>query len=237
MAENFPRLIASLGLLAGLTSFTASVAAGPSLDPARLAQLARYEVLVFSDPFKDGIERGKAIGVFDATSEEVFRVATDFSKWSEYLPKVHSSKVVSRAGKVTLVALIADLPFPVGRRQVFARYTEERLPGEIYRIRFEMIHGEMRQYLGSVYIEPWARSGSGPPQTAVTYELVAEPDIAAPDSTINKAVRRSSSGFVHALRQHVNDLHRLGLLHPMQPPTVTPPDAMPRGPVTVKASP
>lgn len=235
MASKPSRVIVALAGALGLCLSIAPVAAGPTLDPSRLAQLARYEVLVFSDPFKDGIERGKAIGVFDATPEEVFRVASDFNKWSEYLPKVHSSKVVSRSGKVTLVAMTADLPWPVGRRQVFARYIEDRLPGEIYRIRFEMLHGEMRQYLGSLYIEPW--NGSGPPKTAVTYELVAEPDIAAPDSTINKAVRRSSSGFVHALRQHVNELHRLGLLHPMQPPTVAPPVALPQGPVTVKATP
>ena len=210
-----------LALLASIAlAIPTAASARPSLDHERLTQLAAYDVLVFGDPHANGIERGKAIGVFDATPEEVFRVATDYSKWKDYLPRVRGSNVLSSDGGKTIVEMIAELPWPASTEHVQARYIAEKLAGEIYRIRFEMSEGSMKQYLGAIYIEPWTAQHD---KSAVTYELVAEPDILAPKSAINKLIRRSASGFVHALRQHINELHRLGYLHPLQPkPEPTP---------------
>lgn len=203
---------------APLLLFGSSALARPSLDHDHLSQLGQYDVLVFADPAGDGLERGKAIGVFDATPEEVFRVATDYEKWKDYLPKVRGSHVVGADGRSYTVDMTADLPWPAGATDVEAKYIHEKLPGDIYRIRFDLQHGSMKKYLGAIYIEPWTTDHT---KTAVTYELVAEPDILAPKSAINKLIRRSASGFVHALRQRINDLHRLGFLHPL-PKSVTP---------------
>jgi ribosome-associated toxin RatA of RatAB toxin-antitoxin module len=186
--------------------------ARPSLDAQRLAELDRWEVLTFSDPAGGGIDRGKAIGVFEGTPEEIFRVVTDYARWPDYLPRVRAAHVAARDSTQALVEITAELPWPVGRSKVIARYTHERLAGDTYRIQFVMVTGQMKQYLGSLYIEPWA-----PGRTALTYELVAEPDVLAPRSLINRSIRRSAGGFVHALRQRVNDMHRLGLLHPQAP--------------------
>src|SRR6185503_17417618 len=108
-----------------------------------LARLAAYDVLAFTDPFQNGLERGKAIGVFDATPEEVFRVATDYAKWKDYLPRVRGSKVISQTGSQSLVEMVADLPWPAGRSSVWARYTTQKLSGGIYRIRFDLVRGSM----------------------------------------------------------------------------------------------
>jgi ribosome-associated toxin RatA of RatAB toxin-antitoxin module len=215
--------------VAGLSS---TALARPSLDSDRLSQLAQYDVLVFSDPYQGGIERGKAIGVFDATPEEVFRVATDYGKWKDYLPRVRGSNVMSAAGNQVMVETTAELPWPVGSSRVEARYTQERLGTDIFRVRFDMVTGSMKQYLGSIYIEPWS-----PGKAAVTYELVAEPDLLAPKSAINKIILRSASGFVHALRQRINELHRLGFLHPLpaRPPSPAPLQPPPLDPTSVKA--
>lgn len=226
-----PRLgLPVVGALVALLLASGAAEARPSLDPARLARLARYDVLVFADPWKDGIDRGKAIGVFDATPEEVFRVASDYARWKEYLPRVRGSEVVSTSGTASLVEMTADLPWPAGRSQVWARYVAQKLPGEIYRIRFEMVRGSMKKYLGSIYIEPFS-----PGKTALTYELVAEPDVLAPDSLINRSIRHTALGFVNALRQRVNDLHRLGYLHPLEPAQKTTPLQAPLTPDSVKA--
>jgi hypothetical protein len=186
--------------------------ARPLLDADRMGQLARYEVLTFVDPWKGGIDRGKAIGVFDATTEEVFRVATDFPHYKDFMPRVDGAEQVTRTGEGAQVVLTGELPWPAGRTWIDAEYRFTRLPGDIYRVRFEMKRGNMRQYLGSMYIEPFNDH-----QVAVTYEIVAEPDVVAPKSQINKGVRRSAASVVHAIRQRVNELHRLGLLHPIAP--------------------
>ncbi len=187
----------------------APAAARPTLDSGRLDELSHYEVLTFTDPFKNGIERGKAIGVIDATPEEVFRVATDYAKYCDFMPRVTRSTVKESARDHALVELQAELRWPAGSSRVTARYTHEKLPGDIYRVRFGMVDGSLKQYLGSLYIEPFAAG-----KTAVTYELVAEPDTLAPKSAINRGIKRSTGNFVNALRQRINDLHRLGYLHP-----------------------
>ena len=208
--------------------------ARPTLDNARLDELGRYQVLTFVDAYQAGIDRGKAIGVFDATPEEVFRVATDFAHYKDFMPRITGAEQTARAQDGAQVVLTADLPWPAGPTWIDAEYRFERLAGQIYRIRFEMRRGNMKQYLGSLYIEPWSANKS-----SVTYELVAEPNVSSPKSFINKGVRRSVASIVHALRPRVNDLHHLGLLHPFAP-QCTPALAMPAtvikpNPATLKA--
>lgn len=186
--------------LAVLLTFS-RLEARPALSPDRLTRLENYQVLVFADPTESGLERGKAIGVIDAPPREVFRVVTDFSAWPSFLPRVASAQVVSQTADGTQVDVVINLPWPVGRTLIAANYTTERLPGEIYRVRFERISGGLKQYLGTMYIEPWTTG-----KTAITYELVAEPNVHAPVSLINHGVRRSTSSFVHALRQRINAL-------------------------------
>jgi hypothetical protein len=205
------RLVAALALALPL-GFVGAAHARPQLDSERMSKLAHYDVLAFGDPFKNGLDMGKAIGVFDATPEEVFRVATDYSKWKEYLPRVRSSEVRDKKRDGATVEITLDLPWPVGNTLVTAKYSHEKLRGNIYRVKFTKVRGNLKQYLGSMYIEPWA-----PGKTAVTYELVAQPELLAPKSMINRAVQKSASGFVNALRQRINDLHQWGLLHPELP--------------------
>jgi ribosome-associated toxin RatA of RatAB toxin-antitoxin module len=201
------RSLAAGAILVG--ALTASVEARPTLDAARLGELSQYQVLVFTDPFAGGLSRGKAIGVVDATPEEVFRVATDYSKYRDFMPRITESTIKEWRQNEALVELQAALRWPAGMQTVEAKYTIEKMPGDIYRVRFNMVHGTLKQYLGSLYIEPF---GAG--KTAITYELVAEPDTIAPKSAINHGITRSAGNFVHALRQRINDLHRLGYLHP-----------------------
>jgi ribosome-associated toxin RatA of RatAB toxin-antitoxin module len=198
-----------LGCALLVSALASPAAARPTLDNARLDLLGRYEVLTFADPFRNGIERGKAIGVIDATPEEVFRVATDYAKYRDFMPRVTDSKVREASRDHVLVELHAELRWPAGASTVTARYTHEKLPGEIYRVKFEMVDGSLKQYWGTLYIEPFS-----PGKTAITYELVAEPDTVAPKSAINRGTKRATGNFVNALRQRINDLHRYGYLHP-----------------------
>jgi ribosome-associated toxin RatA of RatAB toxin-antitoxin module len=203
------RLVAALALALVVAS---SAQARPALDSERMARLSQYDVLAFGDPFKNGFDMGKAIGVFDATPEEVFRVVTDYTKWKEYLPRVRSSEVRERKHDGATVEITLELPWPVGNTLVTAKYHHEKLKGEIYRVKFQKLRGNLKQYLGSLYIEPWS-----PGKCSVTYELVAQPELLAPKSMVNRAVQKSASGFVNALRQRINDLHKWGLLHPDLP--------------------
>ena len=177
--------------------------ARPTLDSDRLAELGAYNVLTFADPSGGGIDRGKAIGVIDATPEdEVFRVVTDFTKYQEYMPRVSGVEQITRNDDSAQVMLTAvELPFPAGRTWIEVDSSLRAPHGrDLSHPLLDMKRGNMKQYLGSLYIEPWSAT-----KTAITYELVAEPNVTAPKSFVNKGVRRSVGKFVHALRQHINE--------------------------------
>lgn len=179
-----------------------------------MAELERYDVLGYSDPHNNGVERGKAIGLFDATPDEVYRVATDYSRWGEFMPKIKRSEIVAFSGADCNVALTAELKF-LGENWVEAKYHHQQ-HGDTYRVDFAMERGQLKQYLGSILVEPY-RKADGSLKSTVTFEVVAEPNGFAPRSILNRAIKRIAVNSVHALRQRVNDLHAAGLLHPNQP--------------------
>jgi ribosome-associated toxin RatA of RatAB toxin-antitoxin module len=195
-----------------LLLLTAPAFARPQLDSDHMKQLDRYDVLSFGDPFKNGFEMGKAIGVFDATPEEVFRVVTDYNRWKEYMPRVRASEVRDKKRDGATVEITLDLPWPVGKTEVTAKYHHEKQKGGSFKVSFAKLKGNLKQYLGTMYIEPWS-----PGKSAVTYQVMAQPELLAPKSMINRSLQKTASGFVNALRQRVNDLHKFGLLHPELP--------------------
>lgn len=218
--RNATRVFLVAGLLLGAN---ARANARPQLPATENDRLVRYDVLSYGDPHKGGIDRAKAIGLFDATPDEVFRTATDYNHWAEFMPKIKRSEIIAWSGNDFTVSTTAELKF-LGESWLEATYHHEHLPGEVYRVRFEMVRGQMRQYLGSILIEPYVIHGQT--KAALTFELVAEPNLYAPKGLLNRAIKRMASNSVHALRQRVNDLHALGLLHPNLPPqpiVTTPP--------------
>ncbi|MSP61705.1 MAG: hypothetical protein EXR72_15495 [Myxococcales bacterium] len=221
-------------VVAGL-AIAGAAEARPALPPEGLDRLAHYQVLTFADPGGGGINRGKAIGLFDATPDEVFRVASEYERYPEFAPRVIASRVVERQSESrAFVILTTDLPWPVSNAWVYAQFEHDRLGPDVYRIRFWQIHGSMKRYAGSIFIEPWAKwKGGG--TSAVTYELLAEPDSSAPKRLINSRVQDAVAKYIHALRQRINQLRQAGRIHPQLPPepTLASPLAGPRQPKTV----
>lgn len=216
-------------LLAVLAS---PASARPVLPGDGLARLDRYDVLTFTDPAGDGMRKGKAIGVFDAMPDEIFRVLTEYERYPEFTPQVVATQVVDRQGDDrALVSLATRFPWPVRDAWVLAQFEHQQRGDGTYRIRFWQVRGTMRRYAGDVLIEPWSSSRS-----SVTYELLAEPHARLSRRYINNRISDAAGRYVHALRQRVNELHRAGLLHPLAPPnpSLVSPLTGPRAPLDAK---
>ena len=214
--------------------FMGQAVARPVLAGDGMARLDRYDVLSFTDPIPDGLKKGKAIGVFDATPEEIFRVITEYEHYNSFIPRVVSSQVIDRHGDTSaFVFLLTDLPWPVRDAWVLAQFEHEQLGANTYRIRFWQIRGSLRRYAGSALIEPWAGNKS-----AVTYELIIEPDMRASHHFINGRIEQVTALYLHSLRQHINNLHHAGMLHPLvsPDPALVSPLAGARQPVPVDQS-
>ncbi len=213
------RLPFALALALGGLALPPGAALGrPAVGADGLERLGRRQVLTYTDPGSNGINKGKAIGVFDATPDEVFRVVTDFEHYQDFAPRVVAARVVDRQGPDrALVWLASDLPWPVSKAWVTAQFEYDRIAPDVYRIRFHQLQGSMRRYEGSIYIEPWTKWKNGG-TSVVTYELLAEPDSMAPRRLINARLEEVVAKYVHFLRQHINELRRAGRLHPELPP-------------------
>jgi ribosome-associated toxin RatA of RatAB toxin-antitoxin module len=226
---HFPRTLGLLLAVSGVAS------ARPAFSPDGTQRFAHYEVITSGDPAGGGIVKARAVGLLDATPDEVFRVATDYARYVEFAPRVVSADVVDRQGdQRALVMMKTNLPWPVSAAWVYAQFETDHLGPDSYRIRFWQLKGSLKRYFGSILIEPWQKwKGGG--TTAITYELLAEPDTSAPRYLINGRVEQAASKYVHALRQRINDLRRAGRIHPSLPPdpNLGSPTAGPKRPARV----
>jgi ribosome-associated toxin RatA of RatAB toxin-antitoxin module len=199
----------------GVALLGLSAEARPRLDDRRMGQLSRYDVLLFSDPAGGGLYRHKAIGVFDASPEDVFKVATTYERYSEYMPRVTQSQIVWQSGELSMVYLAADLPWPLSNAWIYARFQHDPQYDQTFRVRFAMVRGNLLRYEGSLLIEPF---GDG--RTAVTYELLAQPDSRLPRALLQSTIGRGAANFVHCLRGRINALLHKGLLHAPSRPRI-----------------
>lgn len=208
-------------LIAALLAMSRMAMALPALPAQRVEQLGRYDVLLLSEPAGAGLMRHQAIGVFDASPEQVLGVATNVDQYRSYIPGIAASKTLWQGPTEREVVLEADLPWPLRNLWVQARLEVERedIGPHTYRVRFDLVRGNMLRYEGSILIEPF---GEG--RTAVTYEILALPDLRLPRSWLQHAAGRGARTFVHALRSRVNHLHRQGLLQPSLARAISPRD-------------
>lgn len=218
-----PRRCCATGAFLAATLAAALLAAPahavPTLPAAPLARLARFDVLGFHFPSEYGVDVSKAIALFDATPDEVFRTVTDYERMPDFVPRLTEARVLERSDRQhAVVALRSDLPWPVRDAWVDAEFETESLPGEVYRVRFWQVRGSMLRYSGYLLIEPWSATQDGKLRSTVTYELLAEPDTFLPRSVLNHKLREVAPLFVNALRARIDELHRTDRLHPRQPP-------------------
>ena len=201
-------------LLAVLSLGPVPSQARPVLDAQQTERLSRYEVVLQSEPLGAGSQHHRAVGIIDFPAESVFRVVTSYDRYSEYMPRVLASHVVSQSEGHALVSMEAMLPWPLANVWVFARYQtdgfQDDMDRQAYRVRFTMLRGNMLRYEGLLLLEPY---GEG--RTMVTYELLAEPDTRMPKSWVQRAIARGASNFVHVLRTRVTQCQRL--LRPLPP--------------------
>lgn len=198
----------SLAALLALVVAARSAEARDGLVP-RLAQLMRYDVIRSSEPAGDGLLRHRAQGVFDAAPEDVFRVVTSYGTYSEYMPRILDSRVAWQ-GTDAIVALTADMPWPMPNLWVEARFQHDSPALDRYRVRFSLIRGNVLRYEGSLFIEPCPMDES---KSLVTYELVTQLDTGLPRGWLQGMVGRGVYNFVHYVRGRVNLLQRQGVLH------------------------
>ncbi|MCS6912750.1 MAG: SRPBCC family protein [Myxococcales bacterium] len=202
------RAVGWLPLLVVVDATLGATAVGhPSLDPQQRELITRYEVVLQSKKIAPGLQRHRAMGLFDAPAGDVFRVATSYERYSEYIPRISASYTVWQGTQEAVVVFEADMPWPLVDAWVHVRVQHDHPRRGSYRMRFAMVRGSVHRCEGSLLVEPF---GDG--RSLVTYELLALPDSLLPHPWVQGIMGRAAVLFVHFLRSRVNRLQQQGLL-------------------------
>src|SRR5258708_25373229 len=96
--------------------------ARPLLDEQRLLRLERWDVVSFTDPAGSGAQRHRAVGMFNASPEAIFKVATDYEQYTSYIPRLIGSHVMWQGADQALGMLEAELPWPLRNSWSYAPF-------------------------------------------------------------------------------------------------------------------
>ena len=222
-ADTIPLFVRCLSSARGWRSCSSSLAvlgrglgAAPARPRAPWPGSADYDVLAFNDPFKNGIERARPSASSTPRPKRSSASPPTTPSGRTICRACAAPTCVDRRGDGAIVEITPDLPLAGRHDAVPARYTTRSSPATSTACASPCA-GRLKQYLGSMYIEPWTRHD----KTRRHLRAGRRARHPGAQERHQQLVRRSARGFVHALRQRINELHRLGYLHPL--PAAGPP--------------
>jgi hypothetical protein len=151
--------------------------------------------------------------LISARPAEVMSAFMDFERYSSFMPKVQSCRVVRRRGPYEVWALVVThLPWPVANAWVAVKYTWAQSPDGAYHLSWTRHRGSMDRYWGSLSLLPW-----GDKATLAVCTMQAVPDIHISRSKLNGGIVWGTEQLLHHLRAEVDRRRVRGRLKPYKP--------------------
>jgi hypothetical protein len=174
-------------------------ASGHAADPA--AQLKAGAIVAFSMPTGAGPWPGRAMGVVNASAEVVQEVLANVSDYKAFIPRITASRQV-KPGRFVVEL---DLPWPVNKTWAYVVVSKGERQGVRF-VQWKMLNGTLRSYEGTAWIQPWGD------KTLLTYQMLAVPKTAAPDSMISGGLRDAASTVIESVRKQTAKLLKQGTI-------------------------
>jgi hypothetical protein len=165
--------------------FSSSVQAA---DP--VAQLKSGAIVAFSMPTGAGPWPGRAMGVINASATVVQDVLANVADYKGFIPRITSSRQV-KPGRFVVEL---DLPWPVNKTWAYVVVNTGERQGVRF-VQWKMLNGTLKSYEGTAWIQPWGD------KTLLTYQMLAVPKTAAPDSMISGGLRDAASTVIESVRK------------------------------------
>lgn len=143
-----------------------------------------------------GVWPGRAMGVVQASALETFRVLADLTKYNEFIPQIAGAKRLDERA----YELRAKFPWPVNETKVKLD-VQQGQRGAVYVIKWKMLSGSLKRYEGAAWIQPWGNN-----RCLVTYQILAEPRIPAPNAVMTHGLRTAAAAVIGAVRKRVTVL-------------------------------
>ena len=178
---------------------TMALAAAPC--DGRIDEVSHESIVVVERPPTDG--RGVAIeacGRVDALPAAVWPVVVNCQYFSEFLPSVDQSRLLSRQGHVADCETEVDLPFPLRDIYTVTRNVEVALESGGWQRRWTLLRGSYSRNIGSWTLLPWPGDDG---DTLVVYNVDIDPDSFVPNFILRRLQRSTAPRVFDAVRERV----------------------------------
>jgi hypothetical protein len=184
-------------------SVLAQPVVGPELTEAEQKKLGDGEVVIRETTPTGGKGVGAmALGVVDASSDEVWPVLRDCQLFWKFMPRTKKSWVKDEEGVGRICHVELSMPFPLPDlwSDTVAEIREE--PRGHYRRAWKLVRGTYHRNDGSWTIVPW---GDGA-KSLVVYAIDTDPKMAVPDGLIRMGQKGSLPDVISQIRKRVAQL-------------------------------
>jgi hypothetical protein len=175
----------------------------PSLTDAEKKKLDAGEVVVHELKPTDGRGvSGRAMGVIDAPTSEVWPIARDCEHFSKFLPETKTSKRTIVDGE-TICFDELRLPFPLTNLWAETKTVAREEPTGHFHRDWSFVKGTYKRNRGAWTVVPW---GEAKDKSLVIYFVDSDPSMLVPDFIIRGAQVGSLPKIFTGIRQRLKDL-------------------------------
>lgn len=190
-------------LFLSATAYAQVTPAIPSLSSSQFQQLNEGEILV--DVVVGEVPIGDAIGVIEATPEEVMEVLRNFDDHERVMSDMILAEILEYDGDVALCHGITDTPWPMEDREWVIRASDEvtQIDGmEVILSTFEYVEGSgnLEDINGYWLFIPWGADGS---HTLARYHLEVDLGTWLPDFLLEWSTENFLPIKIQGLRDYL----------------------------------
>jgi len=189
-------ILTALVLLAGMAIST-PVRADRPIKASLLNRLRGGRILARNAVSNEPVKPGVAMAIVDAPADLVWKVIMDVDQYRHFVPKMVGSKTLKR-GKLFL--LRAHMPWPARDNWVYVKVNNGKR-GRTRIVAWSMSKGTFKRFEGVAWIQPLGKNRS-----VLTYQVLALPDVPAPDALWTRGMRTIAKEMVDAIRDRSFDL-------------------------------
>ena len=194
--------VAALALISAMSARAQPVEA-PALTDAEKKELEAGEVVVHELKPTDGKGVcGRAMGVIDAPSTEVWPIARDCEHFSKFLPETKASKRTVVDGEVVCFDELR-LPFPLTNLWAETKTVAREEPAGHFHRDWSFVKGTYKRNKGAWTVVPW---GEAKDKSLVIYYVDSDPAMLVPDFILRSAQVGSLPKIFTGIRKRLKDL-------------------------------
>ena len=146
------------------------------------------------------VRAGRAVGVVEASLEDVLAVVEDYASYEKFMPHFRASRVLSRRGASALVYMQASIAKDTMTLWAQLKVGPRPNQGKTRIIEAKMVQGNM-----DAMFARWELTEVDGQHTLVAFQLLMDPKVPLPASLVSDENEKATQKTIRALRRVVAD--------------------------------